>query len=68
MTTETIVTAELERNAFDLWILLGENMDRAAEIYVAGEAGEIFTRASLERRQLSDGSFVHNLVLTRSAV
>lgn len=63
----TLVTKELTRNAFDLWIILGENMSRAADIYVTDEAGEVFTRAALERRRLSDGSFVYNLVLTRSA-
>lgn len=68
MTTETLDTRELKENAADLMAFIDQNWFTAPRawptVYVKDDTGRTFTRVSLVRETLSDGSFVHNLVLS----
>ncbi len=68
MTKRTIASAELKMDALSLGDFIGDEITNQDEVgpvvYVQDQDGRIFTKVRLIEETLTDGSKVHNLILS----
>lgn len=66
MSTRVIRSKELKMDAMDLQAFLEEVFEDQSliAVYVQDDTGRTFDRVRLEEQTLTDGSKVHNIVLT----